>query len=146
MKSIFIADEKAMLDFGAELATQSKPGDIIFLEGQLGVGKTTIVRGFLRAIGYEEKVKSPTYSLVETYFIEGREIIHFDLYRLENAQELLDIGLEDYLSSHALFLIEWAEKARKVLPKPTLVCKIAINADQLSRSISIVKHDHQKTN
>ncbi len=142
MKSIFIPDEKAMLDFGAGLAKQSRPGDIIFLEGQLGAGKTTIVRGFLRAMGYEEKVKSPTYSLVETYFIRGNEIIHFDLYRLQNAQELLDIGLEDYLSSQAIFLIEWPEKASNVLPSPNLICKIAINSDQLSRTITIIDHEH----
>ncbi len=142
MKSIFIPDEKAMLNFGGELAEICQPGDIIFLEGHLGAGKTTLVRGFLRKMGYVGKVKSPTYSLVETYILEDKkEIIHFDLYRLNHQQELLDIGLEDYLALKAIFLIEWPEKARQILPKPNMICKIEIPSHDRGRILTISKND-----
>jgi tRNA threonylcarbamoyladenosine biosynthesis protein TsaE len=137
MKNIFISNEEAMLEWGGELAERCRSGDVIFLKGQLGAGKTTLVRGFLRKLGYLGKVKSPTYSLVETYILENYpDIIHFDLYRLNHPQELLDIGLEDYLAAAAIFLIEWPEKAEHVLPKPTLECTIVIPENEFGRIIT----------
>lgn len=125
-KEYQIVDEEGMLAFGAELATLCKPGDVIFLHGQLGAGKTTLVRGFLKSLGYTGLVKSPTYTLVEPYHIAGHRIFHFDLYRLKNVQELWDIGLEDYLISDAICLIEWPEKAKDILPKAAISCTIEI--------------------
>ncbi len=136
MKTYFIADETAMMDWGEKLAKNSSPGDIIFLRGQLGAGKTTLVRGFLRGLGYRGTVKSPTYTLVETYQVKNNwQVFHFDLYRINNRQELLDIGFEDYLVTNAISLIEWPEKAEKILPKPTISCNIEIPANGLGRII-----------
>ena len=77
-----ITDEKAMLDFANQLSKSVEKGSVIFLHGLLGAGKTTLTRGFLQGLGYEGKVKSPTYTLVEPYDVSGRQIYHFDFYRI----------------------------------------------------------------
>jgi len=104
-----------MLALGAQLAEQAKPGDIIFLKGELGAGKTTLARGFLRALGYIGLVKSPTYTLVEPYHLDNVILYHFDFYRLNRIEELDEIGLSDYLTEDAICLIEWPEKSRTTL-------------------------------
>ena len=124
MQAYFLADEAAMLKFGGELAQLCRPGAIIFLQGPLGAGKTTLVRGLLKALGYVGAIKSPTYTLVESYELSGMRLFHFDLYRLKHAQELLDIGLEDYLQPDAICLIEWPEKAAAILPTADISCTI----------------------
>lgn len=125
-KPIFIPNEKAMLALAARLAKKAQPGDIIFLKGELGAGKTTFARGFLRALGYTRVVKSPTYTLVESYQLGNILLYHFDLYRLKSLEELEEIGLSDYLTEDAICLIEWPEKATQLLPEATVCCTIEI--------------------
>lgn len=122
--SIHIANEQAMEQLGAKLATQLRVGDLIFLQGELGAGKTTLVRGILHGLGYSGTVKSPTYTIVEPYEINHYRVYHFDLYRIHDPQELLEIGVSDYLAEDALVLIEWPEKAMLCLPEPTLWAQI----------------------
>jgi len=126
-RTFFIPDEESMLRFGATLSGVSKPGDVIFLEGELGAGKTTLTRGFLRHLGYQQPVKSPTYTFVETYLFQNFCVHHFDFYRLEEPAELDHLGLEDYFTNDALVIIEWPEKAGDRLPAATFYCKISIN-------------------
>ena len=120
-----LPDEQATWDLGARLAgllarLGSDAPFVVYLCGELGAGKTTLVRALLRASGVEGPVKSPTYTLVEPYRISGRNCYHIDLYRLGDAQELEFLGLEDWLAEHALLLVEWPEKGRGVLPAPQL--------------------------
>ncbi|ABS77308.1 tRNA (adenosine(37)-N6)-threonylcarbamoyltransferase complex ATPase subunit type 1 TsaE [Coxiella burnetii] len=115
-----IPTEKAMLALGQRLADYCQAGEVIYLMGELGAGKTTFVRGLLRGFGYKGFVKSPSYTLIEVYSLETLEVVHVDLYRLSEANEYWDIGLTDYLKKDSILLIEWPEKAEKLLPPPSV--------------------------
>ncbi len=112
-----INNEQEMLEFAAEFAKKLEPNMTVFLHGDLGAGKTTFVRGVLRAMGYDGNVKSPTYTLVETYSFEKFDIYHFDLYRLADPEELEWIGIRDYFDTNGVSFIEWSEKGEGFLPQ-----------------------------
>lgn len=128
-KNYYIKTEQNLIDLGAKIAKKCKPGDIIYLQGEMGAGKTTLARGFLRQLGHQGVVKSPTYSLVESYAFGFLQVQHMDLYRLTHVEEFYHIGLSDYLNKEAICLIEWPEKAKKLLPIPSLRCSIEILPD-----------------
>lgn len=111
-----LADENATLDFAQRLAAQLQPSMVIYLQGDLGAGKTTLVRGVLNALGYTGRVKSPTYTLLETYQVAGLDLCHFDLYRMNNETEWESAGFRDEFNERNIFFIEWPDKARSLLP------------------------------
>jgi tRNA threonylcarbamoyladenosine biosynthesis protein TsaE len=121
-----LADEAATLAFGAELARACPARALIFLSGDLGAGKTTLARGFLHALGHVGKVKSPTYTLVEPYRVDGRALYHLDLYRVADPAELEYLGLREMLGEDALVLIEWPERGGDWLPEPDLRVRLAV--------------------
>lgn len=121
---LFLADEVAMVDFGCRIGHAAKGSAIIFLEGDLGMGKTTLTRGVLRAFGHTGAVKSPTYTLVEPYEFELQRLYHFDLYRLGDPEELEYMGIRDYFSLGNLCLIEWPEKGEGFLPEADMVLSL----------------------
>ncbi len=129
MLNTHIASENDMLAFAAKLAHATHNGAVIFLYGPLGAGKTTLTRGFLRALGYQDKVKSPTYTLVEPYELSDKSVYHFDLYRLRDASELEHIGIKEYFRSDSICLIEWPEKGFPLLPAPDLACYIEMKGE-----------------
>ena len=124
-RRVELPDEAATLTLGADLTTQFDSG-VIYLRGDLGAGKTTLVRGYLRALGYKEAVKSPTYTLVEPYEINNFSIAHLDLYRVVDPVELEYIGIEDVLRDVSLMFIEWPEKGEGYLPTANLIIELAI--------------------
>lgn len=117
----FLADTEATEQFGALLWQQLPAKCLVFLHGDLGAGKTTLVRSYLRAAGFIGAVKSPTYTLVESYTVNDRSIFHFDLYRINDPEELEWIGIRDYFDQEAVCFIEWPNKGRGFLPEPDIV-------------------------
>jgi tRNA threonylcarbamoyladenosine biosynthesis protein TsaE len=111
-----LADEQATLDLGAALAPCLAPGLTIYLRGELGAGKTTLVRGLLRALGHQGPVRSPTYALVEVYDLSRLHLHHFDFYRFHDPTEWIDAGFRESFDGRNVTVIEWPEKAVMGLP------------------------------
>jgi len=135
---ISIVDTRAMEDFGGRIADALTPGLLITLEGELGAGKTTLVRGVLRALGHSGPVKSPTYTLVETYATDQHPICHFDLYRLGHPAELEEMGLRDFLDGESVAMVEWPSRGAGVLPVADLA--VTIEFDGSARLLGLNPH------
>ena len=138
--TVFLADEEATMDFGRRLAratfrqtdSSANPelpppgeghpclGGMIYLEGDLGAGKTTLTRGLLRGFGHQGAVKSPTYTLVEPYEFRLCHIYHFDLYRLADPEEVEYLGTEEYFANNNLCIVEWPARGGQAIPAPDL--------------------------
>ena len=122
----FLADEAATVDVGAKIGEGLTAGTVVFLEGELGAGKTTFTRGVLRARGHTGAVKSPTYTLCEPYDLGDTDLVcHLDLYRLSDPEELEFLGFRDYLASGAIVLIEWPSRGAGWLPNPDLKIELS---------------------
>ena len=121
--------------FGAELCRWLPAKCLVFLEGDLGAGKTTLVRGFLRAAGYNGAVKSPTYTLVEEYTVNQHKVFHFDLYRLADPEELEWIGIRDYFAQDSVCFIEWPAMGKGFLPAPDVI--ISLTAQGAGRLLTL---------
>lgn len=127
MKSVkrLIEDEQALLSLATEMAQNMSSGLVIYLEGNLGTGKTVLAKGFLSGLGYGGLVKSPTYSLVESYIINPElSCYHFDLYRLSDGEELEFAGSRDYFDNQSICLIEWPERATGFIPLADIICEL----------------------
>ncbi len=130
-----LKDTDATEQFGAALLPYLPKKAVIFLHGDLGAGKTTLVRGLLRHAGVIGTIKSPTYAVIEEYSTDNRKIFHFDLYRLADPQELEWLGIDDYLAQSALCFIEWPSKGEGVLPQADI--HITLNYQNDERIVQI---------
>lgn len=137
--TVDLADEAATLALGAEIARFIAPGLTIFLNGDLGAGKTTLTRGVLRALGHEGRVKSPTYALVELYVISKLNLYHFDFYRFRDPEEWHEAGFRDLFNGVNVCLVEWPEKAQGLLPLPDLAIQLQPAAND-TRQATISAH------
>ncbi len=142
-----LPDEEATRELGACVATglaaemtpgrsQNASGLRIYLHGNLGAGKTTLVQGLLAALGYKGRVKSPTYTLVELYDISRLNLYHFDFYRFQDSSEWRDAGFSDILGGNGICLVEWPEKAGDDLPAADL--DITLDLDGTGRRATVV--------
>ncbi|MBE9527549.1 MAG: tRNA (adenosine(37)-N6)-threonylcarbamoyltransferase complex ATPase subunit type 1 TsaE [Proteobacteria bacterium] len=153
-----IINEEAMLELGEKLAALAFEGMVVYLQGDLGAGKTTLVRGFLRGFNHQGAVKSPTFTIVEPYSLDNIKLFnyngledglklnnqraasvkvyHFDLYRLEDPEELEYMGIRDYLDGQSIALIEWPDKGMGILPDADLI--IEINYKKNFRQLELI--------
>jgi tRNA threonylcarbamoyladenosine biosynthesis protein TsaE len=136
----FLPDEAATLALGGAMAGCIEPGTVIYLTGELGAGKTTLVRGLVRALGHAGAVKSPTYALVELYKLSRLDLHHFDFYRFRDPREWIDAGFRESFNGRTVSLIEWPERAAGMLPPADLEVALALhgegrNAELTSRSL-----------
>jgi len=137
MKIILLNEQETEL-LGSALWKILPEKCLVFLNGDLGAGKTTLTRGALRAGGHKGAVKSPTYTLVEEYDMEERKVFHFDLYRVKDPEELEWIGIRDYLEQQSLCFVEWAELGKGFLPKPDIELSITTEGDGRQVTIDVV--------
>ncbi len=144
MKCYRFQEDHALVGFAHQIARSLKPGDRLYLTGDLGAGKTTLVRHILQALGVTGNIKSPTYTLAESYEVTGDQgglwtLHHFDLYRLTDPEALYFLGLDNYFTPETLCLIEWPEKGLGVLPRATK--EIVIRPDLEGRAYQVLKAD-----
>jgi len=131
-----LADEASTLALGAGLARAIEPGLVVYLRGELGAGKTTLVRGVLRALGWTGKVKSPTYTLVELYAVSRLDLHHFDFYRFRDPREWIDAGFRESFNGLTASLIEWPERAAGLLPPADLEIALALHGTGRSAALT----------
>ena len=135
--NLALNNEQDTQNLAQVLATHFRSG-VIYLIGDLGAGKTTLSRYFLQHLVHQGAVKSPTYTLLEPYQIQGQDIFHFDLYRLNDPYELELMGIRDYLETpNALFLFEWPSKGGDEIPPADLIIAIKKSEDELSRTATL---------
>ena len=120
---------------GEALGRALRAGTVIAYEGDLGAGKTAFTRGLARGLGATEQVTSPTYTIVNEYLSGRMPLFHFDMYRLASAEDLWDIGWEDYLDRGGVCAVEWSENVREALEDPIIVCIEKCGED--SRKITV---------
>lgn len=141
MLNLHISHSENMLACGRILAQSTGKNAVVFLQGSLGAGKTTLVRGFLEGLGYLGSVKSPTYTLVETYILPDTVVLHWDLYRLVDPEDLELLGIRDYLEQPAWWFVEWPERFKDILPAPDLLIDFTIKGTE--RELSLQEYTEQ---
>ena len=139
--AIQLRDEAATLALGARVARAVRPGMKVYLRGELGAGKTTLVRGLVRALGWAGRVKSPTFTLLEVYALSRLELYHFDFYRFDKAGEWRDAGFRELFGSSGVCVVEWPERAAGQLPAPDLT--IALDYAGQSRVARLIGASEQ---
>lgn len=130
-----INTEAETLELASRLGALLKAKGVVYLQGDLGAGKTTFSRGILRSYGYEGAVKSPTFTLVEPYDLQWGQVYHFDLYRIADPEELEFLGIDDYLEGGHLCLVEWSERGQGFLPEADLIVNIEV--EKTVRNVAI---------
>ncbi|HLS17572.1 MAG TPA: tRNA (adenosine(37)-N6)-threonylcarbamoyltransferase complex ATPase subunit type 1 TsaE [Paenalcaligenes sp.] len=141
--TVYLEDEAATAAFAQQLAPllahPPHSGGSIYLHGDLGAGKTTFVRAFLRTLGVSGRIKSPSYALAESYQLPAQNAYHLDFYRFDDPREWIDAGFRELLTeANAIVLIEWPEKAQGLLPDPDLALHLHYQAS--GRSLSLHPH------
>ena len=137
MNSAVTHNEQETIQAGKRFASRLKPGDVVACYGELGSGKTRFIKGICERLGVHGHVASPTFNILNIYSVNSLQVYHFDLYRLNDLREVLDLGFEEYTSGEGICLIEWAEKAADLLPAERYDVSFRLGASEQERGISI---------
>ena len=137
-KQIFTS-EAQLTAFASKIALFLEPGDVVYLRGELGTGKTAFARAIIQQRGAADSVTRPTFTLIETYHLNDVSVVHLDLYRIESDAQMEGIGLRDYLDGHWICLIEWPDRAPRMLPDPDLIIDLAYEGKGRSAVLTATK-------
>jgi tRNA threonylcarbamoyladenosine biosynthesis protein TsaE len=138
-KRIVLKNETDTRTLGAKLAAQMKPDQVYALIGDLGTGKTTLAKAIARGLGVTETLTSPTFTIVQEYGTGRLPLYHFDVYRVNDEDELFEIGLEDYFHKGGVCLIEWADLIEDLLPEGAVTIRLAYGEEEGERICSIAR-------
>ena len=127
---------------GEELSSSLRPGDVVVLEGELGAGKSELARGIARGLGVRETVTSPSFTILNVYESGRYPLYHFDWYRLESADELYELGMDEYLGGDGIAVVEWAERCPEAVPKNTIRITLDVTGEE-SRRIQILRREYE---
>lgn len=142
---VFCKDHEATEQLGILLAQNTPKNAVVYLNGDLGAGKSTFARAFIQAMGYQGSVKSPTYTLLEVYPIaDNKLVVHMDLYRIADPEEIEYLSMDDYEKNAAVTLIEWPEKGENFIPMPDI--KLNFSLHEQGRSIEIEAQNSKAAN
>jgi len=137
MSKRIIKNERDTRKFGRELAAKLKPGDVIALIGDLGTGKTTLTKSIAEGLGITEMITSPTFTIVQEY-TEGRlPLYHFDVYRLNDPEEMYELGYEEYFFGQGVCVVEWADRVMELIPEGSIVIRIEYGTREEERIYDI---------
>ena len=129
MRELKLPSPESTLRLGEALAAGAGPGRVVFISGDLGAGKTTLVRGLLRGLGYAGRAKSPSYALVEPYSFSSLDLYHFDFYRFKDRSEWLNSGFREHFNPQSLCVVEWPEKAGDLLSTPDVQIRLDFDGE-----------------
>jgi tRNA threonylcarbamoyladenosine biosynthesis protein TsaE len=129
MRELKLPSPESTLRLGEALAAGVAPGRVLFISGDLGAGKTTLVRGLLRGLGYSGRAKSPTYALVEPYTLSSLDLYHFDFFRFKDRSEWLNSGFREHFNPGSVCVVEWPEKAGDLLSPPDLHIRLDFDGE-----------------
>jgi tRNA threonylcarbamoyladenosine biosynthesis protein TsaE len=141
--TLSLPDEEAAQAFARRFSGAVRPPMVIYLEGDLGAGKTTFARAYIHGLGYKGYVKSPSYGLLETYRVDSQQVLHLDLYRIEDPEELEYLALRDLYDGQTVLLVEWPDRGGGLLPAPDLVLKFDENHESRFVRISAKSKEGQ---
>ncbi len=127
---------------GEELSSSLRPGDVVVLEGELGAGKSELARGIARGLGVRETVTSPSFTILNVYESGRYPLYHFDWYRLESADELYELGMDEYLGGDGIAVVEWAERCPEAVPENTIRITLDVTGEK-SRRIQILRREYE---
>lgn len=127
---------------GEELSSSLRPGDVVVLEGELGAGKSELARGIARGLGVRETVTSPSFTILNVYESGRYPLYHFDWYRLESADELYELGMDEYLGGDGIAVVEWAERCPEAVPENTIRITLDVTGEE-SRRIQILRREYE---
>ena len=130
MTEIETRNSRETIDLGASIGRKCIPGSVVALEGALGAGKTTFVQGIAQGLGIEEQVTSPTFIIISEYLEGSLPLFHMDLYRIENDDQFIDLGGDEYFESGGVCVIEWSERITPILPESTVSVSISITGPE----------------